>query len=159
MGFTGRHPRGGLILRKLSTTTVVARVLALGLQGLAHGLEIFRRAETGIGLIGFEQTIHFGAIDVAAFALEIGTELAARLGAFVPVQAQPAHSLVNGVHRFGRAAFGIGIFDAQYKGAAHLAGIEPVIECGSCPAHMQEARGAGRKAHPNRVGHQFPLGS
>ncbi len=66
-------------------------------------------------------------------------------GAFVVVQLEPVHAVQDGLYRFRRGAFHVGVLDAQDEGAAVLACISPGEQRGARAADVQVSGGAGGK--------------
>ena len=64
--------------------------------------------------------------------------------ALVPVEAEPAHAFEDALDHFFRGALEVGVFDAQDKGSAEVAGEEPVEEGGAGSADVEIA-GRGRR--------------
>ncbi len=56
-------------------------------------------------------------VGVEALGL-LGAEIAAHLGALVPIEAEPAQSAQNDLRVFLGGALGIGVLDAQHERAA-----------------------------------------
>ena len=84
-------------------------------------------------------------------------------GLFIPIEAKPAQALQDVLGEFGPGALPIGVFDAQQKLAALVAGKQPVEDCCSGRADVQGARGAWCQAHADggrnrlRCAHQGTL--
>jgi len=55
----------------------------------------------------------------------------------VPVEAEPAEAVEDPVDHLGRRAIDVGVLDAQDKGAAVPARVEPVEQRRACAADMQ----------------------
>ena len=71
-------------------------------------------------------------------------ELAHRLA--VPVEAEPAQPVENGVDRLRRRALAVGVLDAQQELAADVLGVEPVEQRRARAADVQEAGRRGGEA-------------
>ncbi len=113
--------RGRLRLAQLLEPLLVAEAII----GLVHGHELF-----GVFLIGGE-----------ALGLDIGTERAAFVGAFVPIEAKPGEGVVEVFDVFVRVAGSVGIFQPEDEGSAGGASVEVVDEGRANPADMLVSRG------------------
>ncbi len=69
------------------------------------------------------------------------------VGAFVPVESEPAQALQNSFDHFGGGALSIGIFNAQDQGSAAVAGEQPVEERSASPSHVQVSGWGRRKTN------------
>src|SRR5262245_56089912 len=58
------------------------------------------------------QLFQVALVKFCPFTLQIGPEVAAYVRAFIPIQAQPSESFVDGSHCFLGIALRIGVFDA-----------------------------------------------
>ena len=87
-----------------------------------------------------------------ALRLEVGAVRPADLRAFVPVEAEPAQALEDGVEGLGDEARLVGVLDAQHEAAAFVTGEEPVEESGAYVADVRDARRAGSEANANGHG-------
>ena len=74
---------------------------------------------------------------------------AAHVRAFIPIEAQPAQPVHDGLDGPPHGALLVGVLDAQNKPAAMLAGEQPVIERGARPADVEVAGGAGSETYAN----------
>jgi len=115
----------------------------LGLQPLlpslfAHGLDFLGRARAPVGVAGLQHLVDVFIIQIEALAL-VG-DLA------VVVQAQPRHGVQDRLGHVGLGALEVGVLDAQEKGAAEMAGQEPVENGRARAADMQVAGGAWGEA-------------
>src|SRR5690606_2762473 len=117
---------------------VVARLLAGGHGGLAHGVQLLARFVGIVGMAGGHQL--FGHL---AIALHAGGLVD---GAFVVVQAQPVHRLEDGVDRGLGAALAVGVLDAQDELPAAAARLQPAVQRGAGTTDVQVAGGAGGEA-------------
>src|SRR5690606_31125056 len=70
--------------------------------------------------------------------------------AFIVLQAQPVHAVDDGLHRFRRRTFEIGILNAQDELAAEVAGIGPGKQRGARAANVEIAGRAGSEAGTDR---------
>src|SRR5579884_1804841 len=83
-----------------------------------------------------------------ALALQIRSELAANMGAFIPIQTQPFQPLIDGGHRFLRVALAVGVLDAQYEFSAVMPCEQPVKQGGARTANVQIAGRRWSKTNP-----------
>ena len=65
-------------------------------------------------------------VNRSAFALVIGSVIAALLRALVPVESEPAQTVINPAHGLVVVALAIGVLDAQDKRSSGMAGVQPV---------------------------------
>ena len=135
------HHKGFAVLfgarRSIAPAAVVAHRVAGGLLFLAHRRQFLRRRIATIGFAFGHQ--FFGHLAVTRGAGELVEHIA------VPVQPHPGHAIEDGGHRFGGGALAVGVFDAQEKSAAGVAGIEPIEQSGAGATDMQHAGGRGRE--------------
>ena len=135
-----------------ATGAVVAGVAAFGLFGFgAFCGDFFLGAEAGIYGALFLQFFKSSLVGVETLGLQVGAELAANFGAFVPIQAEPLHRTQDNLLVFLGGALRVGVFDAKNEGAAHGAGERPVIDSGTCSADVQLAGGRGGETDTNRL--------
>src|SRR5664279_1927108 len=109
----------------------------------AHGVQLFGGLEAAVCVAGCEQEIDVMAIDPGAFGLPVGAEGATDVGAFVPLQAEPAEGVEDHLLGCGDEAGAVGVLDAQDELAATLAGVEEVEQANVCRADMRVAGGGG----------------
>ena len=119
--------------------------------GLPHLRDALPRAEAGISLLTGDQLIGDPAVDIQALRLLVRTMGAAAVGAFVPVEPEPAEGLVKGTLGFRVVALLVRVFQPEDELAPVMAGKQPVVERRADIAHVGLARGAGRVSHPNRA--------
>ena len=100
-----------------------------------------RRSEVAIGEAFSLDLERCGPVKIEALGL---------LVLFVPVEAQPAQPLEDGLHAGVGVALDVGVVQAQHHGAVVVAGIEPIEDEGAGAAHVQKAGGRGRKANARR---------
>ena len=152
VGLAGVDARLGLLRREVAAAALVALEGVLtGLGGLAVGRQLLGRAEAGIRFALGEQALGGLLVEVQALGLRIGAEVAADLGALVPVEPQPAHGAQDDLGVLLGGARGVGIVDAQDEGAAVGAG--PVVDGGAGAADVQLAGGRRREADADGRGH------
>ena len=65
-------------------------------------------------------------VNRSAFALVIGSVIAALLRALVPIESEPAQTVINPAHGLVVVALAIGVLDAQDKRSSGVAGVQPV---------------------------------
>src|SRR5438132_8533379 len=92
---------------------------------------------------GVLKLFQIALVKIGALTLQIGSEIAADVRAFVPLQAQPLQSLINGGHRFLGVSLDIRVFDAQHEFPAVMPRKQPVEQRGARPANVQVAGGRG----------------
>ena len=124
-----------------AAVAVVARLEAVLAGLLAHGLHLFGRAGTPVGVACFQQLVHIAVVQIRAPGL-IGKPA-------VPVQAQPAHGSQDGIRIFLLGAQQIRVFNAQMEAAAVMAGQKPAENGGARAADVQMPGGTGRKTGNN----------
>ena len=92
-----------------------------------------------------DQLAHGGLVAVELLRLVIGAVRPADLGALVPVDAEPAEAVEDGLQGLGHVALLVGVVDAQDELAAVLAGEQPVEQGRADAADVQIAGRAGAK--------------
>ena len=132
----GRWLRQGLACLR-APAAVVARFFAAGFLFGAQRFQLFLAAVAVVGVAAGQQLLDHFLVTVKALGLVER--------AFVVVQTYPVHAVHNGFYRFRGGAFQVGVFDAQHKGAALLAGKCPGEQCRAHAADVQETGGAGGK--------------
>ena len=118
-------------------------VLAV-LGGLLVGGELLGRAEAGVGAALVPELLGGLAVEVEALGLLVGAEVAADLGALVPVEAEPTHGAQDDLRVLLGGAGGVGVVDAQDEDAVVRAGKSPVVD-GRAGAADVELAGRGRR--------------
>ena len=122
---------------ELAAAPVVDPAAARG-EGLLAALgQLLRRADAAVGVPGREQPLHRRVVALAPLALP--------QGALVPVDAEPAQPVEQGLLELARRALAVGVLDAQDHPAAVTAGEGPVEQRRARGAHVQEPRGARRE--------------
>ena len=96
---------------------------------VAQGFQAFLRTIAVVGRALLQHPVDDFLVTREAMRLEKRT--------FVVFEPKPGHALQDGIHRLGRGAFEVGVLDAQYKGAAVLACIQPGEQRGARPADVQ----------------------
>src|SRR4051812_4496620 len=92
-----------------------------------------RRAETDRAVFfeemsAFFQSSEMPLVNVVAFALEIRAVISAALRTFVPIEPEPAESIVDRLRRRGRVAGLVGVLDPQHQSPAGVMRVKPVEE-------------------------------
>src|SRR5262249_4259072 len=105
------------------------------------GFELFRCAIAVVRASLRDETRPHRAIAIEAFGLEVRRVRAANLGAFVPVETQPAHAVENPFDHLGRRSLGVSVFDAKDQRTAEAASEEPVEERSARAADVQISGG------------------
>jgi hypothetical protein len=108
------------------------------------------RAGIIVNAIGRAQALEVTLVNRFALTLKIRTEISSRLRAFVPIEAEPAQPVVNGLRGFGGVARAIGVFNAKDKSAAGVFRVKPV-EQGRPRATDMEVTG-GRRSETDANG-------
>src|SRR5207253_8859105 len=116
----GSATAGGFFRRDAAASALVHGRASGGLGGGAVLLELVFGAEAVVGVGGSDELFGGGAVEIEALRLVIG--------AFIPVESQPAHAHEDAFHHFLGGALKIGVFDAQDERAAGVASVEPVEE-------------------------------
>ena len=81
-------------------------------------------------MAGVAQAIRVGAIHRQPLRLAVGSELATAVGAFVPVDAEPAQVLENALGRGDGGARLVGVLEPKHERPALAAREEPVEQRG-----------------------------
>ena len=102
------------------------------------------------GILKFFQV---ALVKFCAFALQIRSEIAADVRAFVPLEAEPLQPFVNGGHRFLGVSLNVGVFDTQHEFAAVMPRKEPIKQRGTRPADVQIASGRGSETNADIRSH------
>ena len=85
-----------------------------------------------VGVAGRDQLIN--DLEMTLHVLRLIKDL------FVIVEPEPFHALKQHLNRLWRRTFEVGVFDAEQKLAADMAGIKPIVNCGTDIADMNLAR-------------------
>ena len=109
-------------LRNVAIATIVAGRLALGHTRAAHDFQLLGRGKARIRGAAVDQLLTVFLIDRRALGLPIWTAATLGVGAFVPLQTQPAQRPHNRVLTGARRASLVGVLDAQDELAAKLFG-------------------------------------
>src|SRR5262249_42121908 len=103
-----------------------------------------------------QQHAHGGLVVFELLGLVIGTVIAADVRPLIPVQAQPAETIEDGLEGLGDVAFLIRIVDAQDELPAVVPGEQPIEEGGTHPADVQITGRARSETGTNH--HSSPCG-
>ena len=98
------------------------------------------------------ELLELGLVEFGALRLEVGTILAADLGAFVPIHAEPAHRVEDHLQEGVGIALLVRVLDAEDELTARVAGVEPVEQGRPGASDVEEAGGAGGEADAD-LGH------
>jgi hypothetical protein len=139
----GRRLRGIAV----APTSVVAGRPSLGERFLAHGGELFGRAEAEIGVAGGEQRARYLLVAGCAGGLEVRGLVGAEVEPFEPVE--------DGADRRLGVARLVGVLDPEEVGPAVVAAEEIVEEGGARAADMQHAGRARGEAGADGHGDGF----
>src|SRR5690606_16493026 len=101
---------------------VVARGFLVGHLLGAHLIQTLGAAEAREGMAFGDQFVRTPLVDLAALALPVRTVRATDVGAFVPLDTEPAQCVVELAFGFAGRAQLAGVLDAQDELAAMLAG-------------------------------------
>ena len=126
--------------------------LDVSVNGVVEHLRLARnlekhRAVLVVRAAFFTEEFEVFPVNVGAFALEIRAVVAADIGAFVPIQTEPLHSVFENVEVFHRIALFVGVLYSQHERSARVLGVQPVKERGARAADMEKARRAGGKSY------------
>ena len=120
---------GAFFARNLAAGSFVAWRAACGGCSRAALLQFFLGAKAIIGVSGGYEFRRILAVHFDALSLMVG--------AFIPVEAEPAHALQNALDHFRGGALEIGVFNAQDQGPAIVPGEQPVEQRRAGSAHVQ----------------------
>src|SRR5580765_1670623 len=123
---------------------------------LSLRLELLRRAVAVVRAFLRDETRRHRAIAIETFGLKVRRVRAVDLGALVPVETQPPHTVEDPLDHFRRRSLDVRVLDAKDQCAAEAAGKEPVEERGSSTSDVEIAGGRRSKAnardHDNWMG-------
>ena len=125
-----------------STVAIVGGARPGGDRGLAPRIEILGRTGAVVGRAALEQSVDRAQVVPGALGLEER--------ALVPVEPEPAHGAEDLLGPLHLRALAVGVLDAQDKGPAVVAGVQPVEERRANAAHVKGSGGARSKARPRR---------
>ena len=114
---------------------------------LALCIQLFGGVEGNVCTSVVEELADIGAVDVAAFALAVGTVMATEGHTFVETDAEPFEGFDDIFLGTGYKSLGVGVFDTENQFAAMLACKEIVVECCTYATDVEGARRARCKAY------------
>lgn len=129
VGFAGGQAALDFLGRQQQGAAVVTRGFATGGLFGAHLVEFFGGAEARECVAHVDQLLGILLVDVAPLALPVRTMWAAYVGAFTPLDAEPAQGVEDLLLGFAGRAQLVGVFDAQDELAAMLFG-KAIVEQG-----------------------------
>ena len=106
---------------------VILEGLAPRLGFLAAGVELLLGAEAVIGMTTSDELLGIGHIELLAFGLDIGTDIAADIGTLIPVHAAAAQGIIDDLGSTFHKALLVGILDAQNEFSTHLFCVQIII--------------------------------
>src|ERR1700679_3275672 len=112
-----------------------------GDRALAEVFELFGSFEGAVGGAVGEEKLDVFAVDFGALGLAIGAVGAAKVGAFVPGEAEPAEGVEDLLLGGGDEAGAVGVLDAEDEFSVALAGVEVVDEADVGGAYVGVAGG------------------
>ena len=115
-----QHHRGGVDFLVILLQVIVVGGGASAFEAKPPSAVFFVGASLG------GELLELGLIEFGALRLEVRTEVAADLGAFVPIHAEPAHRVENHLQEGVGVTLFVGVLDAEDELAARVAGVEPV---------------------------------
>ena len=93
------------------------------------------------------------AVQGKPLGLSVGAVIAPRVGAFVPVEAEPAHARHDGFLVFLGGPLPVGVLNPENEPSAHVTGPQPVEQGGVPSADMERPRRARSESHPYSIRH------
>ncbi len=129
--------RGDVIRRQMPAQAIVFPAPGLLLPSLPAALDLFRRAVAVVRAAACDKLRCHRAMTIDPLRLKVRCVVAARAGAFIPVQAEPAQAVEDPADHLVRRSLGVGVFDAEDERAAVPPREEPVEERGTRPAYME----------------------
>ena len=139
---------GGNACLGLRKADVAAGIFAaLEITAVLLGLCFF--AETIISVASFDEKLGIGKISIFTLGLDIRSDGAADIGAFIPNKPCVFKRTVNNLGRTFYKAGLIGIFDTKNEFTACLAGNKPGVDSCTDAANMHKAGGAGCETGAN----------
>jgi len=113
----------------------------LGLGVGAERVQLLGGIETIIGMARFEQLGDVFVVYVASLSLQVGAAWAAAIGAFVPLDAEPAEVVDYLLSGSWGVTLLVGILDAENHFAIVTTGKQVTKQGGACAAYVQVACG------------------
>ena len=112
-----------------------------------------------VGAAGSEQPLDQFPVQTVTLLLEIGTVVAADLGAFIPVEAQAAHPVKNRLGRLWSGSLAIGVLYAKHQGSPALAGEEIVEKRRPGAANIEISRRRRSETNSDRFADSLRAGA
>ena len=148
LGFEGRP-----LLRGFGDPAATVDERLLGRFGrLAFRLNFRGGGVVIVGGLTLDQLPYGRLIAVQALRLEIGPVRATHFRALIPLDAQPAKAVQNGLQGRRHVALLVGIVDPQHEMAAVLAGEEPIEQRRAHAANVQVSGRTGSKTGTDHAG-------
>jgi hypothetical protein len=119
-------------------------------SGMTMGWRSILEFDRALAIVGHALVLEFldaPPVNLAPLRLEVG--------AFIPIQPEPAQAAENDIGGFLGIAGRVGVLDAQDKGAAGVAGVKPVEQSRAGAANVQQTRRTGGKTNTNIHAIQF----
>ena len=148
--------RGGGVDGAAGALVALEGVLARP-RRLSVGLELLGGAEAVVGPALGDELLGSLAVDAQALRLSVRAEVAALVGALVPVEAQPTHGTKDDLGVLVGRAGRVGVVDAEDERAVVGTGERPVVNRGARTAHVEFAGGGGCEAHADGLVRQEVL--
>ena len=141
-----------LFLRHSQRVTHLTTSMAIVLEVLNLGtlcLQLLRRIESNISLIGIQQLLNVFLVNITTFALAIRTFVATKANTFVEFDTKPLERLDNILLGTRHKTVTIGILDTEHQIATMLLGKQVVIQCCTHTTNVQSTRWTGCKTNSN----------
>src|SRR5215472_18285443 len=90
-----------------------------------------------IDMTGVLKSFQVMLVKFCAFALQVRAKLATNMRPFVPIQAEPFQTFVNGGHCFLGIALRVSVFNAQHEFASVTPRKQPVEQCRARAANVE----------------------
>ena len=134
-----------LFLAQVAAVAVIFGDHAGSGLNLAHLFQTVLVAEAVISMSQLYQLFSICLEHAHPFTLDIRTDRAADIGAFVPVEAGLAQGIVNDIDRTFDITFLVGVLDTQDKSAVMFFGDQVGVQCGTQVTDMHITGRAGCK--------------
>ena len=115
-----QHHRGGVDFFVILLQVIVVGGGASAFEAEPPGAVLF----VGAALSG--EFLELGLVEFRTLRLEVRTKVAADLGTFVPIHAEPAHRVEDHLQEGLGVTLLVRVLDAEDELAARVAGVEPV---------------------------------
>ena len=116
------------LLAQVQAVLIVLEHLAPGFSGGAALVQLLLGAEAIIGVAALDELLGVGHVHQLALGLHIRPVIAADIRPLIPVDAAATERLVDDLRRAFDEALLVGILNAQNEFAAHLLGVQVVIQ-------------------------------